>query len=450
MTQATRGLELTGAGFALADAAAVVAAEPACAWFERDSVLTGPAARARARLAPLFASTRYLEEPGTEPLARQRPIVRNTADLVYAQLAALARLPVLAGQPVVLAVSSGYSLEQLRLLVGIATAAELTVTGLVNAAVAAAADRPSLPRALHLDLEMHRAVLTELIRADGLRRGRVDLARAVGLRAIEDALAQHVAQSFVRATRFDPLHQAVTEQALYDRLPDWLAAAAGGGTVAVLEHGGLRHETRLEAAHLSAALAPLTAEILRLVHSARRAGEALTLYLTERVSTVPGLLAALGTLHGVALVGLPSAAAAAGALAHAAEIEGPELAFVSRLAAAAAATAVSASSERRTVGEAPTHVVCQGRVWALGSEPLVVGRMPGGPRAIAVSGSLAGVSRTHCVLIAGGGDAVLEDLSSYGTFVNGERVERRARLAVGDRIRVGTPGVELELVRIAG
>jgi hypothetical protein len=218
----------------------------------------------------------------------------------------------------------------------------------------------------------------------------------------------------------------------------------------VLEHGGLRHETRLDAAQLTAALAPLAAEILRLVHSARRAGEALTLYVTERVSTVPGLLAELGTLRDAALVELPRAAAAGGALAHAGEIEGPELAFVSRLAGAAAASAARALAGQRPAAEAPTHVVYQGRVWALGPEPLVVGRTPGGPRAIAVTGSLAGVSRTHCALIAGGGDAVLEDLSTYGTFVNGERVERRARLSAGDRIRVGTPGVELELVRIAG
>jgi pSer/pThr/pTyr-binding forkhead associated (FHA) protein len=50
--------------------------------------------------------------------------------------------------------------------------------------------------------------------------------------------------------------------------------------------------------------------------------------------------------------------------------------------------------------------------------------------------------------VARAGEAVLEDHSRHGTFLNGERVQRRARLAAGDRIRLGTPGVELELVRI--
>ncbi|MBS0376677.1 MAG: FHA domain-containing protein [Proteobacteria bacterium] len=87
---------------------------------------------------------------------------------------------------------------------------------------------------------------------------------------------------------------------------------------------------------------------------------------------------------------------------------------------------------------------------ALGPEPLLVGRAPAGARAVAVEGPAAGVSRTHCRLAAEGGDVVLEDLSRHGTFVNGGRVERRVHLAAGDRVRVGTPGVELELVRLEG
>lgn len=54
------------------------------------------------------------------------------------------------------------------------------------------------------------------------------------------------------------------------------------------------------------------------------------------------------------------------------------------------------------------------------------------------------VSRLHCRFTAGAsGDLEVEDLdSTNGTFVNGERV-KRARLAHGDRVRVGR--VELEV-----
>ena len=44
--------------------------------------------------------------------------------------------------------------------------------------------------------------------------------------------------------------------------------------------------------------------------------------------------------------------------------------------------------------------------------------------------------------------AWLEDRSTYGTYLNGERVGGRAALRAGDRLRLGNPGVELEMVRV--
>ena len=41
---------------------------------------------------------------------------------------------------------------------------------------------------------------------------------------------------------------------------------------------------------------------------------------------------------------------------------------------------------------------------------------------------------------------MLEDLSTYGTFVNGERIVDRAVVSPGDRVRIGSPGQELLLV----
>ena len=446
-TAARHALELTGAGLRLAGPAGMLAAEPAWASFESGPVVTGRAARGRSRLAPLFTSNRHLEAPDTVALPRPGPAARSNADLVYAQLATLA--PLLAGEPVVVAGSSAYTLEQLALLAGVAAAAGVAVRGVVDAAVAACADQPATARALYLDLEMNRAVLTEMNRSEGLlRRGRVDVLRGAGIRSLEDAAARCIAQSFVRATRFDPLHQAASEQVLYDRLPGWIGAAAAGEMRATIEHGGLRHETVVRGVELDAALKPQAAELVRLLQSVRRAGERLTIFASAQVAGWPALVAALGALDDGMLVALPVGAAAAGAAAHAAELGDCEPQLLTALAAAPPVLPPAAGS--LVPAPAPTHVVYQGRAYPLGPEPLTIGRSTTGLRAIALGGNLAGVSRAHCRLTLGGGDAVLEDLSSYGTFINGERVERRARLATGDRVRVGTPGIEFELVRIEG
>ena len=86
--------------------------------------------------------------------------------------------------------------------------------------------------------------------------------------------------------------------------------------------------------------------------------------------------------------------------------------------------------------------------WSFGAERLVIGRSPAGPGAISLPDGLAGVSRRHCTLAPEGNDVVLLDHSSFGTFVNGERVAERVRVRAGDRVRLGDPGVELALLAV--
>ena len=69
---------------------------------------------------------------------------------------------------------------------------------------------------------------------------------------------------------------------------------------------------------------------------------------------------------------------------------------------------------------------------------------------VGVEDSGPGISRVHCLLACDATGAWLEDRSTYGTYLNGERVGGRAALRAGDRMRLGNPGVELELVRVVG
>ena len=61
---------------------------------------------------------------------------------------------------------------------------------------------------------------------------------------------------------------------------------------------------------------------------------------------------------------------------------------------------------------------------------------------------MAGVSRRHCVLRRENGQYIVEDLSRYGTWLNGSRIDRSAVLQAGDSLRVGTPGQEFRLIRV--
>jgi pSer/pThr/pTyr-binding forkhead associated (FHA) protein len=109
----------------------------------------------------------------------------------------------------------------------------------------------------------------------------------------------------------------------------------------------------------------------------------------------------------------------------------------------------AAGGERRRSVETPaTHAIFEGRAHAIVEQPIVVGFGAGEGRRIALAGAGSGISRTHCTLVRENGRAVVRDHSRYGTFVNGERVAGEAELGAGDRLRVGTPGVVLELVTV--
>ena len=71
---------------------------------------------------------------------------------------------------------------------------------------------------------------------------------------------------------------------------------------------------------------------------------------------------------------------------------------------------------------------------ALGTAP------PAGVRGLALRGDTTGVSRHHCTLQAADGEGVVEDHSSGGTFVNGERVVRPRGAAGGRSASPGKPG----------
>lgn len=87
-----------------------------------------------------------------------------------------------------------------------------------------------------------------------------------------------------------------------------------------------------------------------------------------------------------------------------------------------------------------------------GAEPALIFRLlPGGVKTVGratradfiVDATL--VSRVHCRLTAGATEIEIVDLdSTNGTFLNGERIDKRASARAGDRIGVGR--VELEVV----
>jgi hypothetical protein len=444
---------MSAIGIELVDAAVVavrdgvrLAASPGIALLEASGVVVGDAAALQARLKPVLATDRFWSDLSAESHAQGAAAPVSHAELAHAHLASLWRSVAQPGDSAVFALPGAMRLHQAGLLLGIARRAGVPLAGVVDAAVAACAGLAARDTILHLDVQLHQAVLTELAGATVLRRRRVDVAPRAGLKAMFSAWAQLVAEAMVRRTRFDPLHQAATEQQLHERLPGWLAALARAESVdASIETAAGTFGATLRREQFTLAAEAWYAQLAELVHAGHRAGEEATLALSARAALLPALGERLAALPRLELAVLPEEAAATAAAARAPEIGPPEPpALVAALARAKPAT----GGVRRGTGVArPTHVIQDGRAHPIQSQPLVVGMGPGPGRRLALAAG-AGISREHCALLARGGEVLVRDTSRYGTWVNGQRVEGEAALAAGDRLRVGTPGVVLELVAV--
>jgi FHA domain len=455
-------LELLDSGLVLAqqagDSARVLSDSPGFAVLEDKETLTGTAAVARVRLKPLLAQSNYWRALSTEPLTRPSRLIGTTADLAFAQVSQILESHKSDPEGVLLAIPAGYSREQLGLLLGVVGETGIAVAGLVDAGLAASSLEPAKARVLHLELELHQALLTVMEYSGGerpgLKRARYEIAQRRGVLALQQIWLKLIAEEFVRKTRFDPLHEATSEQHLVDQLPGWLAQLEAQSPLTLtMQFGERALEIELTREQFIAAAEPHYADLVALVQDARVAGIAIELRLSHRIAALPGLRERFEALRDCTVEVLPPGAAALGALKYEAAIRRPadSLALVYHLPTPRAAVEESAAAqaEATPLPLRPTHVLFQGRAWRISEQPLAVGwSLNGTARALTLPSAAPGVSRSHCTLVRRNGAVIVEDHSTYGSFVNEERVVGRTVLTIGDRLRLGSPGVTLELIQL--
>jgi len=453
-------LELIDSGLLLArrrgETSEVLTEVPGVAVLDDDKTRTGNAAADRVRLKPLLAHTNFWRGLSTDDLTRPSRLVRTTADIAFAQADELLSPHKVDGESVLLAVPAGYNREQLPLLLGVINETGVRVSGLVDAALAACSLEPAPARVLHLDLELHQAILTVLEYSggerSGLKRSRYEIALRHGVLDLQQTLMHFIAETFIRKTRFDPLHDASTEQRLVDQLPALLGQLREQEqTVVGMQFGDRPLEVEIERAQVIAALEPHYVELLRLVQGARVAGMQIQLRLAPRIAAFPGLVERFSALRDCEVRLLPRGAAALGTLQQEAAVSRPDsLALVYHLPIARAAGGESTPEPQATPTPLrPTHLLFQGRAWRISDQPLVIGwSIEAKRRALVLPSSSPGVSRSHCTVVRRNGAVMIEDHSTYGSYVNEERVAGRTALTVGDRLRLGSPGVTLELIQL--
>lgn len=194
--------------------------EPGFARLTDDGIVTGEEARAVAWREPQHMYNQFWCHLNLTPLANRHRHARHHADIGFSQLRKLWQQ---GGSPDSLALIApgSFTRAQLSLLLGLVKALPANPGLVVDSALAACLDCEQ--DTLFVDLHQHESVLTVCRPAGGaVRIVDQEIFPGTGINQIYNSVARHISDFLIDSYRFDPLHSSVTEQAIYDLLPQWL------------------------------------------------------------------------------------------------------------------------------------------------------------------------------------------------------------------------------------
>jgi hypothetical protein len=408
----------------------------------------GRAALAAARGRPDEVSLTHWRELGRNEVA-----ARNVALEVHAHLHALT---VTERIEAVVAVPADLDAGALVALRGALSAAGVDTRDFLDSATLTAAAVVDRSHYVLLDAGWRSATATRVSGGGECIFEEAFVSERANLLDVYDLWLIAVAGALVKNTRFDPLLSLDVEQRLFADLPMLAARAATEGKVeAAVESEGARFAVQVDAQLFADAAQPFYRELARLTRNARIAGQDAALVLPAESRRWPGFLPRLLELEQDGLVIVPAGLAAVAASLQASDpAAAPRLRRrVARVGAHGLTADIEyvASASTSAARALPvTHILFGGDSMRFPDVGLIIGteEVDNAPH-ITLPRAAAGVSRRHCSLRREGERTVLIDHSRFGTWVNGARVRERAAVRPGDRVRVGTPGVEFTLISAA-
>ncbi len=374
-------IELDDRAVSFAREGRVLSSAPSAVWDGSSGELPGANAWSGLRRHPTAASTRHLGSLLSQSVAADRTVALVAAELVR-RLASQAPTP---EERVWMAVPAHASTQGLSAMLAIARHLSLPVDGFVDSAVAAVAALGLERNAIVLEVGLHHAAATYIDREGAqVRRRRTAMTERGGLMSFYQGWLELVSTTMVKRTRFDPLHDATTEQLLFDSLAGWAREAADQGSAnAVLTQGAERFEVALTRDQFAQGAQSLHREIVRLLHELRPAGAPVALVVPQIIGHLPGLREELEQFVDCELVRLPDGFAALAT----ARLDLPERAStdpvrllrrlpVAGKADSAAPVSREVLSPHQGGSVSPSHLLLNGQVYALGAESIVIGRLP--------------------------------------------------------------------------
>ncbi|MCG8435386.1 MAG: hypothetical protein MJA83_15295, partial [Gammaproteobacteria bacterium] len=203
---------------------------------------------------------------------------------------------------VVVAVPGSFNRQQLSILLGLAQHNPFNVVGVVDTALAAALRAATARNILYADIQLHQVVISKLSVDDShIHSGSTVQIPGVGSQNFTDLMMQLATGMFIQQCRFNPQHNAESEQQLYNELPTWLAQAGEGNLILELNAGDTVHTAKM----------PMDSLVNSLKGHLKKIGDQISAMATERdtqlivspaLADLPGFRASLTAAHDLVIL----------------------------------------------------------------------------------------------------------------------------------------------------
>lgn len=430
-------LNINDTGIQLALEGELVRTSPGYAVLDNGHLMTGEKASQNARLLPRWTNNRFWSQLTTTPLPNKTDQIRHHADLAFAHLEDL-WLPVKKDVSSIIFVVPGYyTNENLGLLLGMAKECGLPVAGVVDQSVVAATNLPLQRTVLHLDIHLHAITLTRITNTGALLRRDVRTVMETGLFTMWDRWANIIANQFIQTTRFDPMHDASSEQLMFNQLPWWIKNRNENAMNAfVLDLGTTEHTVAVSNESLLKACTPLYPQIVQMVRQEIPAGESASLLLSHQFKGFPGLKDSLALINNVEIIDLAELKSVLSAAEHSNEIVS-DTGSISHIVQLSAGE-LSQLSQAPGLGRA-THLLWGSKAYAVGNSLKLDADLTNGPKP----------SQNPVCTIYPRGDGMFMDCHDTATVkVNGRPAEPSMPVSAGDTLAIGES--ELTFITVTG
>jgi hypothetical protein len=459
------GLELSDAGILVAgdNPARLLTVDgqeqesPGFAIPEKERLLVGKPASDKAHLFPFQVINRFWDQLNTEPLKQKNRHAQNHAEIAYAHLSHVWEMVKHYGDEMIISVPNFYSKEQLGLILGMAKELSIPVKGFVSLPIAASNHADQNAMLLHLDIHLHRFEIIHLHQSEYLTAKNSMTFQEISLEQLYRSWVETIAEEFVHTTRFDPLHQALTEQKLYNRLAVALDMFKHQSSFLFeLSNGKDRYRITLDRNVLFQKSEMIYDNICRFIEKMRldhdRNNLFTVLQTTHRVACLPGLMDKLSEIENCNIIELEPGAGALGVLKLQDQMTDKHFKngtsfFTSRPWRKTESETSRPTSDQTSDTIPPSHLLYGDVAYPICEKPLFIGcdQYPSGT-GIRVQTKTSDISKKHCTVHREGNRIVLTDYSSQGTFVDNRQVNKRAILKLGQTFRLGTSQEIIKLI----